>query len=183
MRFYKKYFFCELSFSSVDHHILHNLLTWSVTAFLAHATSDVMTTYKIYKISANSSGRYLYKYLLRRWTFLWNDGFVLGLVTSLCWHVLCRTLSDHWQRAMNDLEVKTPARRMQGMEKESNDSDKQTSFAAALGFVCLSCDNNWYRSVIEYFFKTLHSMNGLVFVFGRAEVTVHAGGIVCRRDR
>ena len=112
-----------------------------------------MTTYKIYKISANSSGRYLYKYLLRRWTFLWNDGFVLGLVTSLCRHVLCRTLSDHWQRAMNDLEVKTPARRMQGMEKESNDSDKQTRFAAALGFVCLSFDNNWYRSVIEYFLK------------------------------
>ena len=82
---------------------------------------------------------------------------------------------------MNDLEVKTPARRMQGMEKESNDSDKQTRFAAALGFVCLSFDNNWYRSVFEYFLK--HSMNGLVFVFGRAEVTVHAGGIVCRRDR
>ena len=143
-------YFCELSLSlSVNHHILHNLLTWSVTAFLAHATSDVMTTYKI---SANSSGRYLYKYLLRRWTFLWNDGFVLGLVTSLCRHVLCRTLSDHWQRAMNDLEVKTPARRMQGMEKESNDSDKQTRFAAALGFVCLSFDNNWYRSVSEYLF-------------------------------
>ena len=31
---------------------------------------------------------------------------------------------------------------MQGMEKESNDSDKQTRFAAALGFVCLSFDNN-----------------------------------------